>query len=262
MASVVLTMGSKQKTDDDIESARQVGQVVSFDVEFACVVEHRRGNKRRVRYEIRIDGLPSSASFYLEDDRTNPALGDSEIEAACAYIRKFLRNGITDGIEAVFQEAYHLTHGGQLPNKAFLRAFFRDFFDQTKKASERRLKSGVAENKREQWLKFEASAKCHSRTALLKEYKSEYNKLYRQYTRSTHQTGYDHFTKDVWEEHERQVYADRSPNFLKYARLVAARSLTLGEAARQWLSVDMKIPTSTLERRYIRRPFGKGRKAR
>lgn len=234
---------------------------MSFDVEYACVVEHRRGNKRRVRYEIRIDGLPSSASFYLEDDRTNLGLGDSEIEAACAYIRKFLRDGITDGIEAVFQEAYHLTHGGQLPNKAFLTAFFRDFFDQTKKASARRLKSGVAETKRQQWLKFEASAKCHSRTALLKEYQSEYNKLYRQYRRSTNQTGYDQFAKDVWDEYERELYADRLPDFLKYARLVAARSLTPGEAARQWLSDNMKIPTSTLERRYIRHPFGKRRKA-
>jgi hypothetical protein len=85
--------------------------------------------------------------------------------------------------------------------------------------------------------------------------------MYLQYTRSTHKTGYDQFTKDVWEEHERQVYADRSPNFLKYGRLVAARSLTPGEAPRQWLSVDMKIPTSTLERRYIGRPFGKRGKA-
>jgi hypothetical protein len=35
-------MSPKQKRDHDIESARPVGQVISFDVEFACVVERRR----------------------------------------------------------------------------------------------------------------------------------------------------------------------------------------------------------------------------
>jgi len=252
---------SNQKPDDNIESARQVGQVVSFDVQFACVAEQRRGNKRRVRYEVRINGLPSSATFYVEDDRTNLALGDSEIEAACAYIQRFLRDGITDGIETVLQEAYHLTHGGQTSNKRFLTAFLRDFSEYMKEVSTRWLKSGVAETKREQWLKFEASAKCHSRTALLKEYQSEYNKLYEQYTQKTHQRGFDQFSRDVWDQHEQQVYADKSANFLKYARLVAAGSSTPAEAAREWLSDDMKIPTSTLERRYIRRPFGKRRKA-
>lgn len=252
---------SRQKPNDDIDSVHQKGQVLGFGVEFACFVEHRRGNKRRVRYEVRINGSPSSATFYLEDDQAHPALADSQIEAACAYIQRFLRDGITEGIDAILQEAYQLTHGGQTPNKAFLSAFLRDLCDYIKLVSTRRLKSGVAERKREQWLKFEASAKCHSRTELLKEYQADYNELYQQYTKNSNQTGYDQFERDVWDEHEKRVYADRSSDFLKYGRLVAARSFTPGEAARQWVSDDMKIPASTLERRYIRKPFGKRRRA-
>lgn len=250
------------KPDEDIESSRQVDQVLSFQVEFACVVERRRDNKRRVNYEVRIDGWPSSASFYVESDLSDPTLGDSQIEACCAYIRKFLRDGITDGIETVLQEAYQLTHGGQVPNRTFLKAFLRDGTDYMVKVSEQRLKSGIAEDKREQWLKFEASAKCHQRTELLKEYQSEYKKRYEEYTRTTHQTSHDQFARDVWDEHEKKEYADRSPDFLKYARQVANRSLTPGEAALQWVSDDLKIPASSLERRYIRRPFGKRRRPR
>jgi hypothetical protein len=249
-------------TDEYVQSVRQVGQILSFEVEFGCFVERRKDNKRRVRYEARINGLPTSATFYVEDDRASPALSDSEVEAAVAYIDKFLRDGITDGIETVFQEAHQLTHNGQNPNKKFLTAFLRHISDQIKEASTRRMQSGVAESKRKQWLKFEASAKSHHRTDLLKEYQSDYKTLYDQYTRRTHQTGHDQFARDVWDGHEREAYAGKSANFLKYARQVAAGSLTPAEAAREWLSEDMKIPSSTLERRYIRKPFGKRRKTR
>lgn len=246
----------------DVESARQVGQVLTFQVEFACIVERRVGGKRRVNYEVRIDGLPSPATFYVEGENSDPSLGDSEIEGACAHVRKFLRDGITDGIETVLQETYQLTHGGQTPNKAFLKAFLQDTAEYVNAASKKRLKAGVAADKREQWLRFEASAKCHQRTELLKAYLSDYTNLYQQYVTNTNQISHDRFAKDEWDEHEATEYAGKSADFLRYAREVVAGRFTPGEAARQWLSEDMKIPVSSLERRYIRKPFGKRRKQR
>lgn len=250
----------KKPNDKDIESVRQVGQVLTFHVEFVCIVERRVANKRRVNYEVRIDGWPSAATFYVEGDRPDPTLGDSEIEGTCAYVRRFLRDGITDGIETVLMEAYQLTHGGQTPTKKFLTAFLRDYSDYAKKVSEQRLESKVAEKARGQWLKVEASAKCHQRTELLKEYQSDYKQRYRQYVRNGHQTGRERFAQHVWDQHEKKAYGDRSPGFLKYAKLVVAERLTPGQAALEWLSEEMKIPASSLERRYVRKPFSRRRR--
>lgn len=248
--------------DKEIEGTRQVGQISTVQVEFACIVERRRGNIRRVNYEVRINGWPSSASFYVEGDSSEPTLGDSQIEAACEYIRKFLRDGITDGIETIFQEAYQLTHGGQTPSKTFLKAFLRHSSDYLKEAAEERLKSGTIEKKRTAWLKFEATAKCHHWTELLKEYRADYQKHYQEYCNQTHQTSHARFRKDKWDQYEREKYADKTPEFFKYARRVVSGRMTPGEAARQWVSENMKIPASSLERRYIRRPWSKRRRPR
>jgi len=108
---------------DNVKSTQQVGLVQSAHVEFACFVDECIDNKWRIQYEARINGFPSSASLSLEDDRGHPLLSDAEIEAACAYIRKFFREGLHDGMEIILREAIHKTlFRGGLTEKAFLKA--------------------------------------------------------------------------------------------------------------------------------------------
>ena len=243
-----------QKTGtDEIEATRQVGLVADYDVEFACFVERRPGNKRRIRYEVRIDGWPSSTSFFVEDDRAHPALGDAEIEAACAYIRRFLREGITDGIEVLLREAHHLTHGkGWLSEKAFLKAVS----DYVKDASEQRLRSDVPKRTRRDWQRFQATATVHRDMAFFKEYRAEYKRLHRKHNRTTHQRSDTEFVKKVWREHERTAFTGQSPEYLELALRVAHAikgGLTPKRAALEWASRVLRVSPDTVERHYLYR---------
>ncbi len=239
-----------QEESDEIEATRRVGLIASYHVEFGAVVERHRGNKRRVRYDVRINGYPSSASIYVEGDQKHASLCDAEVEAANAHIQKFLRDGITDGIEVILREALQLTHTkGEFTDKAFLR----DVFDYLREASDNRLKSGVAKRKRRDWRKFEATAKVRRDTAFFKEYRAEYKRLYVDYTRTTHQRSDQRFVKDAWREHERKAFSGRSGNYLKLALRVAKGDLTPKQAALEWVSDDLRLSADTLERHYLYR---------
>jgi hypothetical protein len=240
-------------TDEDIESDRQVGQVLAFEVEFGCFVERRSAKTRRIRYEVRINGVPSSASLTVEGELGEPSVADAEIEGACAYIQRFLREGLHGGIEIILREAIHQTHlKGGLTNRAFLKAV-SDFI---KDASDQRLGSKVAKRKRHDWRRFEATAKVRRDTTFFKQYRAEYKRLYREYIRNTRRRNQDQFVKDIWRDYERVNFGDRPPKYLEIALRVAQASrgdLTPKQAALQRVGKELGLSANYLDRTFMYR---------
>lgn len=235
---------------NDVESTRRVGFVESSHVEFACFVDECTDNKRRVRYEVRIDGIPSSASLTLEDDRAQTLLGDAEIEAAYAYIRKFFREGLHDGIEIILREAIHKTHfRSGLTEKAFLKAVSGYMTD----ATEQRLSSDVAKRKRQSWRRFEATAKVRRDTAFFREYRAEYRRLFREYVK-THRHNEAQFVNTVWRDHERKTFAGPTTQYLALALRVAQApqgGLTPKQAALERVGQELGLSPETIDRHYL-----------
>lgn len=250
MSQVRSTMKPPEAPTNDVESTRRVGFVESAHVEFACFVDECTDNKRRIRYEVRINGFPSSASLSLEDDRSQPLLSDAEIEAACAYIRKFFREGLHDGMEIILREAIHKTHfRGGLTEKAFLKAVSGYIKD----ATEQRLSSDIAKRKRQSWRRFEATAKVRRDTAFFKEYRAEYKRLFREYLK-THRHNEAQFVKTVWRDHERQTFTGRTPKYLALALRVAQApqgGLTPKEAALERVGQELGLSPETIDRHYV-----------
>jgi len=238
---------------NDIESSKQVGQALTFQIEFAGILEHRKGNKRRIRYEVLINGWPSGAGFYVEGDRTQLSLSDAEIEAARAYIGKFLRDGISSGAEIILREALHLTHSkGEFSDQAFLS----DLAAFLKESSAKRLKSDVTKQKRRSWRRFEATAKVHRDMEFFKQFRAEYKRLYRNYIRRTNQRSDQRFVDDVWRQHESRTFSEYSAEYLKVALGVAQApqgGVTPKEAALEWVGKQLDLAPETLERHYIYR---------
>jgi hypothetical protein len=239
--------------DAEIESRRQVGLILSQAVEFGCFVESRYGNKRRVRYDVRINDTPCTASLYVEGDRRELRLSDADVEAACAYIRKFLRDAITDGIEIVLREAVHLTHAkGELTEREFLKAVANYMKD----ASGQRLGTDITKRKRRDWQKFQATATVHRDMAFFKQYRADYRRLRREHFRGRHRADDKEFVKKVWRKHERTAFAGHSPEYLELALRVAQAGrgdLTPKQAALEWASQQLRISPQTVERHYVYR---------